>query len=546
MRFANVGKSIGLVGLLLTSLMIGLITVPTASAVNETASGTILTTETWSGTHTLTDNVRIAEGAKLIINAGTTINIPAGKVILVDGALCAGSASCGASQASASSPIRLNWANPADTTVTGICSDPQNNLLNNPDAACGSGVVIRNTINQASTGLSYVTFDNAYGFPVYVSSQQSYKYAALVFDGSSTNADNLVFNNVNTTNLLAINFASPTIRDSTFTLGVDGLGYNGPGVESFNAGAGILSRLTITNSEFTGDPSASCDDGISLIYAENSFIDFDTLDVKENAQGVFLRGSSGSFGNSTFDVECNGIDTNSFKTTGDITHTLYLDNNVITTGEGAGITAYDGAIVSATGNTISGASGGSGFGIRDSTVFAHRNTIGPITGYNGFWVYGQSEVEIENNTIQDTAKEPIQIGEYHYKDSNSNYPGPSPNRAYIANNIISNNSGTCNSFFMYGGDFNCPAIHIFSSSATIVDNTVTNNAGDGLRIKGSIVNVQRNSIEAGQFAANISHYDNKNGQSMAQSVTFWKHMDQCDTSLQYLRVSSNGPIRVHP
>ena len=512
MQIANAGKSVGLVGLLLTSLMIGLITVPTASAVNETASGTILTTETWSGTHTLTDNVRIAEGAKLIINAGTTINIPAGKVILVDGALCAGSASCGASQASASSPIRLNWANPADTTVTGICSDPQNNLLNNPDAACGSGVVIRNTINQASTGLSYVTFDNAYGFPVYVASQQSYKYAALVFDGSSTNADNLVFNNVNTTNLLAIDFASPTIRDSTFTLGVDGLGYNGPGVESFNAGAGILSRFTITNSEFTGDPSASCNDGISLIYAENSFVDFDTLDVKENSQGVFLRGSSGSFGNSTFDVGCNGIDTNSYKTTGDVTHTLHLDNNVITTGEGAGITAYDGAIVSATGNTISGASSGSGFGIRDSTVSAHRNTIGPITGYNGFWVYGQSEVEIENNTIQDTAKEPIQIGEYHYRDSNSNYPGPSPNRAYIANNIISNNSGTCNSFFMYGGDFNCPAIHIFSSSATIVDNTITNNAGDGLRIKGSIVNVQRNSIEAGQIAANISHYDNKNGQ----------------------------------
>ena len=512
MQIANAGKSVGLVGLLLTSLMIGLITVPTASAVNETASGTILTTETWSGTHTLTDNVRIAEGAKLIINAGTTINIPAGKVILVDGALCAGSASCGASQASASSPIRLNWANPADTTVTGICSDPQNNLLNNPDAACGSGVVIRNTINQASTGLSYVTFDNAYGFPVYVASQQSYKYAALVFDGSSTNADNLVFNNVNTTNLLAIDFASPTIRDSTFTLGVDGLGYNGPGVESFNAGAGILSRFTITNSEFTGDPSASCNDGISLIYAENSFVDFDTLDVKENSQGVFLRGSSGSFGNSTFDVGCNGIDTNSYKTTGDVTHTLHLDNNVITTGEGAGITAYDGAIVSATGNTISGASSGSGFGIRDSTVSAHRNTIGPITGYNGFWVYGQSEVEIENNTIQDTAKEPIQIGEYHYRDSNSNYPGPSPNRAYIANNIISNNSGTCNSFFMYGGDFNCPALHIFSSSATIVDNTITNNAGDGLRIKGSIVNVQRNSIEAGQIAANISHYDNKNGQ----------------------------------
>ena len=512
MQIANAGKSVGLVGLLLTSLMIGLVTVPTASAVNETSSGTILTTETWSGTHTLTGDVTVAEGAKLVINAGTTINIPAGVFIDVEGAICAGSASCGASQASASSQIRLNWANPADTTVTGICSVPQNNLLNNPDAACGSGVVIRSTINQASTGLSYVTFDNAYGFPVYVTSQQSYKYAALVFDGSSTNADNLVFNNVNTTNLLAIDFASPTIRDSTFTLGVDGLGYNGPGVESFNAGAGILSRFTVTGSEFTGDPSASCRDGISLIYAENSFVDFDALDIKENSQGVFLRGSSGSFGNSTFDVECNGIDTNSYKTTGDYAHTLYLDNNVITTGEGAGITAYDGAIVSATSNTISGASAGSGFGIRDSTVLAHRNTVGPITGYNGFWVYGQSEVEIENNTIQDTAKEPIQIGEYHYRDQGSNYPGPSPNRAYIANNIISNNSGTCNSLWMYGGDFNCPAIHVFTSSATIVDNTVTNNAGDGLRIKGSIVNVQRNAIEAGQFAVNISHFDNQYGQ----------------------------------
>ena len=49
----------------------------------------------------------------------------------------------------------------------------------------------------------------------------------------------------------------------------------------------------------------------------------------------------------------------------------------------------------------------------DSTLNAHRNTVGPITGYNGFWVYGQSEVAIENNTVQDTAKEPIQIGEYH-------------------------------------------------------------------------------------------------------------------------------------
>ena len=90
MQFANVGKSVGLVGLLLTSLMIGLITVPTVSAVNETSSGTIVTTETWSGTHTLTGDVTVAEGAKLVINAGTTINIPAGTYIDVEGAICAG------------------------------------------------------------------------------------------------------------------------------------------------------------------------------------------------------------------------------------------------------------------------------------------------------------------------------------------------------------------------------------------------------------------------------------------------------------------------
>ena len=75
MRFTNTGKSVGLVGLLLTSLLMGLMTVPAVSAVNETSNGTITTTETWSGTHTVTGDVTVAEGAKLVINAGTTINL---------------------------------------------------------------------------------------------------------------------------------------------------------------------------------------------------------------------------------------------------------------------------------------------------------------------------------------------------------------------------------------------------------------------------------------------------------------------------------------
>ena len=515
MRIANVGKSIGLVGLLLTSLMIGLVSVPTASAVNETSNGTIVTTETWSGTHTLTGDVTVAEGAKLVINAGTTINIPPGVYIDVEGAICAGSAACGASQGSASSQIRFEWATPADYSVAGRCYQQGNQLLTNSDAACGSGVIIRSTINQASTGFSYVSFNNAYGFPIYVQTLQAVQYGTLIFEGSSATADNLAFSNINTSNIIALDFAAPTIRDSTFTIGDDGRGYDAAAVRAYEAGAGILSALTITGSTFTGNTQAQCGNqggGRVLIYAESSYVSMDNLDIKDNAYGVFFKGSSGSLGNTTFDVLCNAIDTNSYKTTGDFAHTLYLDNNIITTGEGAGITAYDGAIVTATRNTISGASGGSGFGIRDSTVIAHENIVGPITGYNGFWVYGQSEVELENNTIQDTAKEPIQIGEYHYRDQGSNYPGPSPNRAYIANNIISNNSGTCNSLWMYGGDFLCPAIHVFTSSATIVDNTITNNAGDGLRIKGSIVNVQGNQIEAGQFAANITHFDNQYGQ----------------------------------
>ena len=515
MRIANVGKSIGLVGLLLTSLMIGLVSVPTASAVNETSNGTIVTTETWSGTHTLTGDVTVAEGAKLVINAGTTINIPPGVYIDVEGAICAGSAACGASQGSASSQIRFEWATPADYSVAGRCYQQGNQLLTNSDAACGSGVIIRSTINQASTGFSYVSFNNAYGFPIYVQTLQSVQYGALIFEGSSTNADNLAFTNINTSNVIALDFAAPTIRDSTFTIGDDGRGYDAAAIRAYEAGAGILSALTITGSTFTGNTEAQCGNqggGRVLIYAESSYVSMDNLEIKDNAYGLFFKGSSGSLGNTTIDVLCNAIDTNSYKTTGDFAHTLYLDNNIITTGEGAGITAYDGAIVTATRNTISGATDSSGFGIRDSTVMAHDNIVGPIGGYNGFWVYGQSEVEIENNTIQDTAKEPVQIGEYHYRDQGSNYPGPSPNRAYIANNIISNNSGTCNSLWMYGGDFPCPAIHVFTSSATILGNTITNNVGDGLRIKGSIVNVQDNQVEAGQFAANITHFDNKYGQ----------------------------------
>ena len=163
---------------------------------------------------------------------------------------------------------------------------------------------------------------------------------------------------------------------------------------------------------------------------------------------VLSRSSSGYLTNSTMNIKCNAIDTNNHLTTGTTSYTFYIEDNQITTEEGAGITAYDEAIVVANKNTISGAAEGSGFNIRSSFVTANDNTIGPIGGWNGFWIYGEADVSAENNSIMDTGKEPVLIGEYHYRDQGWNVPSPSKARIYFANNQISNNSGTCSSDYM--------------------------------------------------------------------------------------------------
>jgi len=64
-------KSVGLVSLFLLSLFVAMITtVPAVTAVNETSSGTITGTETWTGVMNLDGDLVVAGGAKLIINAG--------------------------------------------------------------------------------------------------------------------------------------------------------------------------------------------------------------------------------------------------------------------------------------------------------------------------------------------------------------------------------------------------------------------------------------------------------------------------------------------
>lgn len=528
----NRTKSVSLVMLYMMSLLLVMVSVPAASAVNETTQGTVTGTETWSGTMNLQGDVEVAEGAKLIVNAGTTINIPFGKFIDVKGAICVGDTACGASAGSSSSQARFIWSLPTDYTKTGRCLVADSNVYNNPDAACGSGLIIRDTIDQSITSINYAHFENAYGFPIYVASLQSVQYGAVVFDGSSTTARGMTFTDINTSNVIAVDFASPLLTDSTFELGVDGQGYDAAAVRAYDAGAGILSTFEVKDSTFTGN-DADCGQqggGRAVIYIENSYIDMDNLDIKDNAYGVLMKSSSGTLTNSKLDVKCNAVDTNSLKTTGIIEHTLEVNNNDITTAEGAGITAYDGARVYAEGNSIGGASEGSGVGIRSSIVELHNNNIGPIGGWNGIWIYGTSDVIAENNTITETAKEPVLIGEYHYQDQGWQVPAPTAARLYLANNAISNNSGTCNSQ-MYGGDFPCPAVHVFRSSATILDNTITDNTGDIIRAKGSLINVQRNTADSqGGFAGNVSvhddNYGNKYGSIAYFSGNSWTGVSQ--------------------
>ncbi|MCH2647812.1 MAG: right-handed parallel beta-helix repeat-containing protein [Candidatus Poseidoniaceae archaeon] len=520
---ANVqkSKSIGLVSLFLVSLFVTMVaTAPTVTAVNETTSGTITGTETWTGVMNLDGDLLVAGGAKLIINAGTTINVPADKNIQIQGSICAGDSSCGASQASTGSPIRFIWGSAAAPApnqtgrcyVTGVW---------NPDMACGSGIYLASTIDQSLTRMNHVTLDGAYGIPVDIDGQGSIKYGAMIFDGASLSVTNPTFKDINTTNVLAFDGASPTLDGGTFVVGTDGQGYQGAAIQAYGAGAGLV-VMQILNSAFTGEET-DCGQqggGRSAVYLQNSFVRMDTISITDNSYGAFLRSSSGYLTNSTVTTKCNAIDTNSHLVTNGQQYTFVISDNTITPAEGAGITAYDGAIVVAERNTISGSSEGSGFGIRSSFVSINNNVIGPIGGWNGLWIYGESDVSAENNTILNTAKEPVLVGEYHHKDQGWNVPSPTKARLYFANNVISNNTGTCNSQYMYGGDFPCPAFHVYMSSATFMDNTVTNNIGDGFRIKGGIVNAQGNDIEVGGFAANVSLYDDNYGNKYGSIAYF--------------------------
>ena len=209
-------RSFSLTGLFLFSILLSLaLPAGTVSASNETTSGTITGTETWAGVHTLTGDVTIAPGAKLIINPGATIEFPNGTHLDVRGSLCAGVASCGASSnAGPAMRINLRWSEPVNASATGECYGMSygNQEIWIEDPSCSEGILMRSSIDLAETGLRYVTFDSAWGIPQYISAVGEFRYGALVLDGASPTLTELSFNQINTSSVLTTNLAQPVFN----------------------------------------------------------------------------------------------------------------------------------------------------------------------------------------------------------------------------------------------------------------------------------------------------------------------------------------------
>ena len=505
-------KSLLLSFLMLTSVMIGLVgLMPTALAANETSNGTITGTEVWSGSHTLTGDVIVATGANLIVQPGTTVTIPNGTIIDVRGGLCAGDVACGASgMASNSSRITFNWQEPTNASATGSCYGIFNGNHYNRDPSCNEGILLRSTVDIGATKLNHVSITNAYGMPRWVSEISEVRYGAVVAEGSSPTMTGLKFTGINTTSLLILDLARPDIVGGEFTVGDDATSLIGSAIQAYGAGS-TVQPLSLLAPVFTGTDNGcgQNDDGRHVLWVEESYVDIQNAVIASGDYGIRLDDSAGSVTSSTIDTTCNGIDVNNKKTAGNnVAYKLTVANNKITTDERSPLTAFNLAWVDFTNNVIDGASDGSGIQISKSQVTVSGGSIGPIGGWNGIWSIGESDVRVENVTIQDTAKEPIIAGEYHFGDSGWSVPGPSENRMYVANSIIESSGGECTGQKAWGGDFPCPAVHAFRSSMTLLNNDISiGGEGDGIRAVGAIMDVRNNLINSTGTGANIKHHN---------------------------------------
>jgi hypothetical protein len=495
---------------MLSSVLIALVG-PAAPVManNETTSGTIITSETWSGTHQLTGDVTIASGAKLIIQPGTTVIFPNGTYLDVRGNICAGVSSCGANgDASLANKITLRWTEPSNSSAIGECKGMKQGTqeIQVEDASCFEGMLIRSSIDLSETGFRHITFEDAWGIPYYIDSINRWRYGAMVIDGASPTLTQMRFTNVNTSSVLTTNLAQPIFEGGTYVAGSDEKsGVGGSAVQIYGSGTQI--SPLIMNSPFfigTDNGCGNNDGGRPTLWAEGTFIEINDATVNTGDYGFALVSSSGSLTNSEINVNCNGVDINGIKSVQGEDFTIEIGNNDIATDSGSGITAYDGANVELHNNEISGVSERSGITVQSSKAYIHHNDIGPIGGWNGLWLTGTFDVIAEYNDITNTAKTPIQVGEL-----SSSGPSPSASRLHFTNNTVSVDApGTCSSFKYWDGEYTCPAVSLFRSGVTLYDNqfSLGGNA-DGIRAIGGLLDVQRNIFNTPGTGAVIRNYD---------------------------------------
>jgi len=502
-----------LVILMLTSLFVALVG-PAApvSANNETTSGVISGTETWSGTHTLSGDVVIASGSKLIIQPGTTVIFPNGTHLDVRGNLCAGVSNCGASgNSNTAQRITFRWTDPANSSATGECYGMSygNQQIWVKDPSCYEGVLIRNTIDLSQTGLRHIVIDGAWGIPYYIPTVYQWRYGALVIDGASPVLTEIEFTDINTSSLLTTNLAQPRLIGGEYTVGNDDeSNVGGSAVQIYGSGTPVT-PLIFESPTLIGTNVGCSRQAPSrpVIWAEDTFIEIDGADATGD-YGISMQHSSGIISNSEFNVNCNGIDINSRKSVSNVDYSIEIIANEITTGDGAPITVFQGGLANIVGNDLEGAAESSGISIESSDVRISNNDIGPVGGWNGLWLLGSFDVIAENNTIHDIAREVIRAGEY-----GSSAPAPSASRIYLANNTLSTDgTGVCTDtkYETWGGDFTCPVVHAYRAGVSMYDNTINvpdTSDADGIRAVGAILDIQRNSFNVPGTGAIVSHYD---------------------------------------
>ena len=537
-------KSFTLVSLMvLTSLSALLLALPTAVASNETQSGVISGTEIWQGSHTVTGNVEVAPGAKLIIQPGTTVTMANGTFLHVRGNLCAADTGCGANgMGSNSSKATFTWSDPSNWSARGNCywlNNPSNGQpLYNADPSCYEGILIRDTIDVQQTKLNHLEIKNAYGIPRFATDISEVRYGALVFDGASPTSTGLLFEDINTSSVLILDLASPHFVGGTFTVGseerVESL--LGQAIQAYGAGT-PNNPVTLDSPVFSGTSSgcSSQDNGRHVVWAQKSFLNIDHGVVASADYGYRYTDSAGTISSNTLQTDCTGIDVNGRRTILGYDYELFANHNSISTADNSPLTAYDGALVTFEDNVMEGADDGSGIQVVSNypelaEVKFSRNIIGPIGGYNGIWGVGYVDIIADNNTFQDINREPVIIGEYHFGDQGWTVSGPQPARGWFADNTFSNVSGTCQSEKVWDSEFTCPVFHLFRSSVSIHRNTVNNAQGDAIRAIGAIIDVQDNSFTAAGVGARVVQHDVPSGPQYGSLAFFsgntWNNVSQ--------------------